>query len=357
MFYKILLFAVWGSFLLDRIHAFSAKPILPFKDLSQKAQYDLQWYVIGTPSDFSVNVPKKTTIWGKDYVVWKDRAGGYHGLDNVCSHKGASLSGGKIRNQCAVCPYHGYEFTANGVLETVPGIPNHPCSPVQNIPSFRVVEKSGWVYLNTCLHSTKNMDPPALYEETKELTRGDSSVFLDMDFNCYARVLSENSLDVMHIGFVHTFGNRQQPAPTEIHPPKEIAPYHFKTTYAYETGKNSMAYQYFESRKMTIENEFYLPHTTVARVIFGQSISTVITFALPINETCSRLYVKTYRNFWKNQVGDELTRNMMYQTMLQDKAVVEGIYPEHMDGRFNMKFDKLQNTYKAFYRKWIRPPM
>jgi len=43
----------------------------------------------------------------------------------------------------------------------------------------------------------------------------------------------------------------------------------------------------------------------------------------------------------------------MYTTMLQDKAVVEGIDPEFMDGKFNMKFDKLQNTYKTVYNRFV----
>ena len=43
----------------------------------------------------------------------------------------------------------------------------------------------------------------------------------------------------------------------------------------------------------------------------------------------------------------------MYNTMLQDKVVVEGIDSRFMEGKFNMKFDKLQNTYKSFYKKFI----
>jgi hypothetical protein len=44
---------------------------------------------------------------------------------------------------------------------------------------------------------------------------------------------------------------------------------------------------------------------------------------------------------------------MMYTTMLQDKAIVENIDMRFMEGKFNMKFDKLQNTYKTFYKKLI----
>jgi len=96
-----------------------------------------------------------------------------------------------------------------------------------------------------------------------------------------------------------------------------------------------------------------LPHTTIARVIFGKFTSTVVTFALPVGDNKSKLFVKTYRNFWMNPMGDALNYYLMHQTMQQDKSVVEGIAHHCIDGKFNMKFDKLQNTYRTFYKKWI----
>jgi len=44
----------------------------------------------------------------------------------------------------------------------------------------------------------------------------------------------------------------------------------------------------------------------------------------------------------------------MYRTMLEDKRIIESIKPKSMEGKFNMRFDKLQNTYKTFYKKFIR---
>ena len=328
-------------------------PKLTYETLTEQDKYDLQWYVIGTPSDFSADKPKKITIWNKNYVVWRDESGHYSALDDVCSHKGASLAGGHMNNGSVVCPYHGYEFDQNGQLEKVPGICFQP-SPVQNLAKFDVTEKHGWVYLNT--FSDLVTDKMAIKEQIfveEEVLRNDSAVFLDMNFNCYSRILSENSLDVMHIGFVHTFGNKKNPAPTEIHPPRLEAPHHFKTSYMYEAGENSMARKIFKVKDLIIENEFILPHTTIARVIFGDLVSTVVTFALPISENKSKLFVKTYRNFWQNPVGDKISRDLMWQTMLQDKAIVENISPLLEDGKFNMRFDKLQNTYKMFYKKFV----
>jgi hypothetical protein len=186
-----------------------------------------------------------------------------------------------------------------------------------------------------------------------EIAKGCSVVHLDMEYNCYSRVLSENSLDIMHIAFVHTFGNVKRPEPVREIPPAIVGPNHYRSTYFYEAGEESVARKVFGTKELVIENEFILPHTTIARVIFGDYVSTVMTFALPIGENKSRLYVKTYRNFWQNQLGDIFTSNSMLSTMLQDKAVVESIDSRFMDGKFNMKFDKLQNTYVAFYKRFV----
>ena len=327
-------------------------------DISPQDKYDLSWYVIGTPSDISPHKPLKVTIWNKNYAVWRNyTTGEYYGVDDVCPHKGASLAGGKIVNGCLACPYHGYEYDCNGKLKIVPGIDitNHsasnPSTTIYDVAKYQVVERNGWVYLNT-IASQNNTNVINIFEEP-EAANNFSAVFLNMDFNCYSRILSENSLDVMHIGFVHTFGNAERPAPISEYPPREIAPYHYKTSYVYESGRNSMVKKLFGINQLKIENEFVLPHTTVARVIFENFTSTVITFALPISERKSRLFVKTYRNFWTNSLGDTFTENMMHTTMLQDKAVVENIDMRFMDGKFNMKYDKLQNVYKTFYKRLI----
>lgn len=340
---------------------------LIFSELTDQNKFDLAWYVIGTPNSFSKNKLNKITIWNKNYVVWKDSENNFHALDDVCSHKSASLARGKLINDTVMCPYHGYKFNNNGTLVTVPGI-NFQHSCIHDVKKYKIVNKNGWIYLNTfegthnIVASSYNQDnfTENIFVEEEAIDNKFNPVYLNMNFKCYSRVLSENSLDVMHIGFVHTFGNSENPAPTFEDPPKLINdyPYHFKTSYLYEAGRKSMAKKVFLFNNLTIENEFILPHTTVARVKFGELISTVITFALPINMTHSELFVKTYRNFWNENdvaklIGDQITYQMMYQTMLQDKYVVESIAENCEDGKFNMKFDKLQNTYVSLYKKLV----
>jgi phenylpropionate dioxygenase-like ring-hydroxylating dioxygenase large terminal subunit len=344
----------------------SIEPIhkLNYTELNDQNKFDLSWYVIGTPNSFSKNKLKQITIWSKNYVVWKDSENNFHALDDVCSHKSASLARGKLINDTVMCPYHGYRFNNNGTLVSVPGI-NFQHSCIHDVKKYKIVNKNGWLYLNTFegtlnINASHNQDEyiENIFVEEEAIDKNFNPVFLNMNFNCYSRVLSENSLDVMHIGFVHTFGNSENPAPILEDPPKLINNYHYKTSYLYEAGRKSMAKKIFLFNNLTIENEFILPHTTIARVKFGELISTVMTFALPINMTHSELFVKTYRNFWNENdivklIGDKITYKMMYQTMLQDKYVVESISTNCEDGKFNMKFDKLQNTYVSLYKKLI----
>lgn len=331
-------------------------PKLTYNELTEQDKYDLQWYVVGKSSSFLKNKPYKARIWNKNYVIWKNSDGLYTALDDVCSHKGASLSAGKITNNNVMCPYHGYEFNSNGTLTHVPGI-CFQSSPVYDLPKYDIIDKNGWIYVNTMQRQSNYSDLLTTLEEEifvePEIAQNCSVVHLDMDYNCYSRVLSENSLDIMHIAFVHTFGNAKRPNPLKEEPPKLVGKHHYKSRYFYEAGEDSMARKIFGAKDLIIENEFILPHTTVARVIFGDYVSTVITFALPIGENKSKLFVKTYRNFWQNNVGDIITKNTMHNTMIQDKLVVENIDSRFMDGKFNMRFDKLQNTYKSFYKKFI----
>lgn len=338
-------------------------PKMNFDNMTEQDKYDLQWYVIGVPGDFLLNQPKKVTVWGNNYVIWRSTDRTMVGLLDACPHKGASLSRGNIVNNNIMCPYHGYEFNTSGCLEKVPGI-YFRYKPYYDVEKFDVTEKDGWVYLNTYNYRVaRKIDIPGtripekfaenIFQE-EDIRNGSRVVHLNMHFKCFSRILSENSLDVMHLAFVHTFGNAKNPSPTSEDPPKQVGKYHYKTSYEYQSGERSMARRIFDVQSLRIENEFILPHTTVARVFFGNFVSTVITFALPINDNESILFVKTYRNFWENSVGDMLSRNMMYNTMLQDRGVVEHIDRRFQEGKYNMKFDKLQNTYKSVYRKFVK---
>jgi hypothetical protein len=113
----------------------------------------------------------------------------------------------------------------------------------------------------------------------------------------------------------------------------------YKIIYEYVAGENSLVSKIYNFENITVENEYTLPHSTVARVKFGNWTSTIITHALPISKFKTKLFVKAYRNYWSfdmnnnknhnilfpffqliNVLGDKITENTMYNTLKEDKV-------------------------------------
>ena len=336
----------------------------------------LTWYPIGFSKDFGIK-PKKVTIRDVNYVVWKDKKT-YYGIRDCCSHQGSSFLLGETCKNTISCPYHGYIFDgSNGELLKIPKLP-HVESNNHNIDCFKVVEKGDVVYFNTIPiindEMRKEIDESKIFVEPEYYNKEQRAVYLKEDFEHYAKFVSVNSLDICHIGFVHTFGNKKSPNP--LHNSKVIKQNdfenHYKIIYEYIAGENSLVNKIYNFDNITVENEYVLPHSTVARVLFGNFSSTIITHALPISKFKTKLFVKAYRNYWsydtnniKNQnillpllcliniFGDKLTQNTMYSTLKQDKSIVDFIDKsnyESMHGKFSIVYDLFSNHYKNNYK-------
>ena len=340
---------------------------------------ELTWYPIGFSQDFSLK-PKRITIRDINYIIWKEK-NKYYALRDCCSHQGSSFLFGKTNKNTITCPYHGYVFDgSNGNLIDIPQL---DCvnSKIHNVESYKIVEKGDMIYLNTIpLSSINNLDGNQIDEnkifiEPEFFDKDQRVVYLSENFEHYAKFVSVNSLDICHIGFVHTFGNKKSPNPINFSEIIKIndTNHHYKIIYQYLAGENSLVNKIYNFDKIIVENEYILPHTTVARVIFGPYTSTIITHALPISKFKTKLFVKAYRSYWSfdlnsktnnllfplyllvNKIGDTITKKTMYTTLKQDKLIVDFIDKTNynsMHGKFSIIFDKFSNHYKNHYKKY-----
>lgn len=76
-------------------------------------------WLLAHKSMLNVNQPRKISLYGNDYVMWKNAAGAIHALPNACPHMGAMLSEGWCEAQsdgtsAVVCPFHALKFDASG---------------------------------------------------------------------------------------------------------------------------------------------------------------------------------------------------------------------------------------------------
>jgi phenylpropionate dioxygenase-like ring-hydroxylating dioxygenase large terminal subunit len=336
----------------------------------------LTWYPIGFSKDFGMR-PKKVVIRDTNYVVWKDKKT-YYGIRDCCSHQGSSFLLGETCKNIITCPYHGYKFDgSSGDLIQIPKLP-HMDSNSHNIDCFKVVEKGDMVYFNTIPMNEENknkIDENKIFIEPEYFDREQRVVYLSEDFEHYAKFVSINSLDICHIGFVHTFGNKKNPNPIKNSNVIKMDDndFHYKMIYEYIAGENSLVNKIYNFDNIIVENEYVLPHSTVARVKFGKMSSIIITHALPISKFKTKLFVKAYRSYWStyhdkntfyffypfealiNTFGDKITYNTMYTTLKQDKSIVDYLDKssyESMHGKFSIVYDMFSNHYKCNYKKF-----
>lgn len=95
-------------------------------------------WLLAHKSMLQVNQPQKVSLYGKDYVIWKDQAGEIHGLSNICPHLGAMLSEGWCHTEIdgsskIVCPFHALEFDAQGCT-ILPGTAKKTLPQLESLP-------------------------------------------------------------------------------------------------------------------------------------------------------------------------------------------------------------------------------
>ena len=155
------------------------------------------------------------------------------------------------------------------------------------------------------------------------------------------------------------FGNKENPLPIS-QKTQRINEKHVKVSYTYETAKTALPYSVYGIKHLTIENEYILPHYTIARVHFGDFTNTIITSALPISNNQTRLFIKSYRNNWLYNIPpidfifDQLYLYLMKKTVLEDKNVIDNIYYKHRDGNYITKYDELIKMYRDDYHTFIQ---
>jgi phenylpropionate dioxygenase-like ring-hydroxylating dioxygenase large terminal subunit len=146
--------------------------------------------------------PQKIRMLGLDFVVYRDTGGSPHCLSDTCTHRGGSLSGGKVRGDCIQCPYHGWEYNGQGEVKRIPSLGLNPHIPGRtHIDAYPVCEKYGlvFVFLGDLPADGR---PPMM-----EIPEFDSPEWRPTWLNFQAPInyerSIENGLDPAHNEFVH----------------------------------------------------------------------------------------------------------------------------------------------------------
>jgi len=164
------------------------------------------WYPVAKVDEITAEKPLKVTILGTPLVAFRDSHGQAHVLADTCVHRGGSLSKGWLKDDCVVCPYHGWRYAGDGKCTSVPSLGDKVPARAK-VDSYPVQERYGIVF--AFLGDLPEAARPPLYEIPEygqEGWRASEVVILELD--AYYERSMENGLDPAHNEFVHpTQGN------------------------------------------------------------------------------------------------------------------------------------------------------
>jgi phthalate 4,5-dioxygenase oxygenase subunit len=158
-----------------------------------------------TPAFLAADLPEPdcppigVTVLGEDFVAFRDSSGRLGFLDELCCHRGAPLSYGRVEDGGIRCLYHGWKYDTEGRILEAPNCENPYVIERVRQGSYPVVEAGGlgWVYLGPRDEQPPFPRFPWVDRPASELQVSESVL------DCNWVQIQEGSLDSSHLGLLH----------------------------------------------------------------------------------------------------------------------------------------------------------
>ena len=161
------------------------------------------WYFIGSRESILRKKLIEKTWVGEEIVVWCDGNDRICVANAICPHLGSHLgpsAGGKVRDGCLVCPFHGFEFDIDGHCVATP---NAPPPRATSLKLYETREIRGMVFAwRGYQHRPPQWRLPDIPEDGAEWCKVGFRNFL---FPGHVQTLAENSVDFGHLAYIHRY--------------------------------------------------------------------------------------------------------------------------------------------------------
>lgn len=313
------------------------------------------FWKIANAKNIQIATPKRYLFNDFPIVLYRDYDHNIVATSDICMHRGASLAQGKVlANNCIQCPYHGWEYK-KGLVENMPGCPDMKQHNF-GVPQFEAKEINNDIYIRPTYDiNTKRGDirDHNIYVPPEALDHHFVRVSGVRHIHRPNNIITENVLDMMHISYVHSFGNTLAPVPFKIEY-TDISPLSGRTTFHYTAGPTSMSRLIGGAKYVKVENEFHLPDVTVTRVKANNLVKTIVTHCYPVGKNESILHFDLYRNFLTTPLLDEFFRYQMKITLDEDIRILNRVYDDYILGFMSNKYDITQIKYREKVKRTLR---
>jgi phenylpropionate dioxygenase-like ring-hydroxylating dioxygenase large terminal subunit len=180
-----------------------------------------EWLAVAWSSEIPLHQIVARRAMGRDLVLWRSTEG-LHCWRDLCIHRGARLSLGRVRpadcsphasnsiapavasrtsapdRDCLICPYHAWEYAPTGECVRIPAQPDLAPPAKAHTETYPVQERYGVVWIAVTEPCRPVPDFPIAEDSTfRSILAG------PYRFHAKGPRVVENLLDVAHLGFVH----------------------------------------------------------------------------------------------------------------------------------------------------------
>lgn len=274
------------------------------------------------PVEWSHNVkktPLSVELEGIPIVLFRSNDKVVALLDR-CSHRGAPLSDGTVRNGTIVCPYHGWCFSSSGTCVSVPGVKSFLGKNLHSVRSFHVQERYGLIWV--CSQEEESKGIPTL-----EIQETDASFCLTSAVNAPLFDVIENALDPLHTHYIHAGLIRSESQRQDVKIVMRVSEAEIEAEYCNEAKQEGVIHKLL-SFGHTVEKSYgRYKHPSLFQLEYRTKRGahlTIYGFLSPKNEHCSKVFLLTTTSVRIPRFIFRMIVKPLFSIALkQDKSILE----------------------------------
>jgi phenylpropionate dioxygenase-like ring-hydroxylating dioxygenase large terminal subunit len=302
------------------------------------------WHVVGRSSGTATGEVRPARLLGQEVVLWRSSEG-LCAWKDLCLHRGARLSGGRVQDGCLICPYHGWNYDASGRCVRIPAHPAQPAPMGARVATYHVAEKYGLIWV--CLGAPKREVPAFTEWDNVSFRKVLAGPYL---FRAHGPRVIENFLDVGHFPFVHA-GFLGDPSHTEV------GDYEVETTMDGIVARDIGVWQpdpdgTGQSAEVKYTYRVLRPLTAYfVKSHLAQKFS-IFSCVTPVDERESIAWMIMALNY-ASQTSDEQLRSFQDVVSAQDIPIVESQRPEMLPLDLQAELHLRSDRTAIAYRQWL----
>jgi phenylpropionate dioxygenase-like ring-hydroxylating dioxygenase large terminal subunit len=330
------------------------------------------WYVACFEDEIADGAPFAARMLGQDFALWRTADGSIACTSSVCIHRGGALARGKVNGGLIACPYHGWEFGADGRCRKIPSLGADVKIPARaRVDAYPVQLRYGmvWVFLGD-LPEAERPPVPDCFDAVYGAA-GWRTIKGRFDYKANWQRVTENGLDTAHVHFVHpAFGNPDaavvEDAPIREFPWGAASGHTFTSSERTQKG-GALGEVLRESgaapqgrRKPQSEIQFHMAGLTVMiyQKITPQISQVIFSCKTPVSPTETTTFWVQARNYKLEPEHDAERREGILAVYRQDAAIVEHLTPEFVPSgladELSVVADRLPVRFRTMARDLAR---